>query len=91
MTEGQRWYRAATYFGVATMHFYRDDILPLTPMQTLGDFADANAVLIKRIFDETLASLNYELSHEQMGRVIAAYLARSARLADPAPYDEAVK
>lgn len=91
MSDGQRWYRAAIYFGVATMHFYRDDILPLTPQQTLGDFADANDAVIQRVFKETLEYLNYELSHEQVGRMLAAYVAEPVSLAsDFRPIGEAV-
>jgi hypothetical protein len=79
-SEGQRWYRAAIYFGVATLHFYRDDLLPLTPQQTLGDFADANAAVIRQVCKEALETLRCELSHEQVGRMIAAYLAAPASL-----------
>lgn len=75
MSEGEWKYRAMIYFGVATLHFYRDDILPLTPQQTLGDFADGNAALISRVCQEAIKYMKYELSHEQIGRIIAAYLA----------------
>ena len=66
-------YRAAIYFAVATLHFYRDEILPLTPQQTLGDFADANRAIIDRVCAEAREYLDYDLSHEQIGRAIRAY------------------
>lgn len=73
-------YRAAIYFAVATMHFYRDAIQPLSSGQTLGDFATANEPVIKCVRDEAMRYIHYELSHEQIGRAIRAYLAPSVPL-----------
>jgi hypothetical protein len=73
-------YRAAIYFAVATMHFYRDAIQPLSAGQTLGDFAAANEPVIKCVRDEAMRYIRYELSHEQIGRAIQAYLAPSVPL-----------
>lgn len=79
-TEGEWRYRAAIYFAVATLHFYREELLPLSPQQTLGDFADANRKVIDRVCEEALEYLRYELSHEQIGRALKAYLSESCRL-----------
>jgi hypothetical protein len=90
-TEGEWRYRAAIYFAVATLHFYRDEILPLTPQQTLGDFADANYEVINRVCQESKRYLNYELSHEQIGRAIQAWVADPCKLNEepqPAPDDQ---
>ncbi len=73
-------YRAAIYFAVATMHFYRDDVQPLVSGETLGDFAARNDSVVKRVCREAEHYLHYELSHEQIGRAIQAYLAPSVSL-----------
>jgi hypothetical protein len=73
-------YKAMVYFAVAILHFYRDELLPRTPGQTLGDFADANRPVIDQVLREAVQSFGYELSHEQIGRAVQAYLSPSCVL-----------
>lgn len=68
-------YRAAIYFAVATMHFYRDSLKPIQPGETLGDYAQANDAVIQQVIKEAKSDIGYELSSEQIGRAIHAYLA----------------
>lgn len=79
MTPNQA-YRAAIYFAVATMYFYRDSIVGIVPGQTLGDFAELNRAVIDKVMAEAKQYINYELSHEQIRRAIQAYLAPPAAL-----------
>lgn len=65
------------YAAVATMHFYRKDIIPLREGEQYGVFAEKNAAVIQRVFDEVLHKFNYELSHMQIGTAIKAYTAES--------------
>jgi len=66
-------YKCAIYFGVATMYFYRKDITPIEVDESYGSFYDKNEEVCKRVFDETLLYMKYQLSHEQMGMIIKAY------------------
>ena len=69
-------YRLMVYFAVATLHFYRTDIAPVRGSQTVGEFMERNRGVIQRVCDEALSLFNYELSTEQIGRAVSAYLAR---------------
>lgn len=65
------------HFAIATMHFYREDIVPLKEGETLGVFADKNKALIKRVCEEALNLFQYELSSKQIGSAIAGYCAKA--------------
>lgn len=67
-------YRLMTYFAVATLYFYRSSIVAVRGPQTPAEFAERNPEVLKRVAEEGLSLFNYELSHEQMMRAIAAYL-----------------
>ena len=75
-------YKLAIYFGIATLHFYRKDVIPLNEGENLGVFAEKNKEILKRVFDETLLQMQYELSHEQMGRIVAAYTSQALSVHD---------
>jgi len=79
-------YRAMIYAGIAIMHFYRDDVDMTTENGTLGEFAERNKELRKRVFDEVLKTFNYELSHNQIGSIFRGYLANSISIANTEPY-----
>ena len=68
-------YRMMIYFAVATFHFYRKEIVSCAEGETLGDFAEKNKDIVKRVVDEARSLFKYELSHEQIGTAIGAYLA----------------
>lgn len=70
------------YFAVATLHFYRKDIIPLEEGANLGSFAENNKDIIKRVIEESLSLFNYELSHEQIGKAIGAYVASPQSVKD---------
>ncbi len=67
-------YKLMVYFAVATLHFYRADIVAVRGPKTAGEFAERNKDVIKRVCDEALNLFNYELSHEQVGRAVIAYM-----------------
>lgn len=83
---GTTWYRAAVYCGVAIMHFYRADISPFVPGESLGAFAERNAAVVKRVKDEMVSTFGYELSYRQMGAVLSGWCEPAMRLADSEPY-----
>ncbi len=68
-------YRLMIYFIVATMHLYREDVIPLGENETLGSFAKKNRKVIDRVAQEGRNLFGYEISHEQVGKAIEAYLA----------------
>jgi hypothetical protein len=78
-------YRLMSYFAVATMHFYRKDIVALEPGETLGSFADKNKKVIDRVIQEAKNLFNYELSHEQVGRAIEVYVIPGQSVSDHPP------
>jgi hypothetical protein len=73
-------YRAAIYFAVARMHFYRDALKPYRPGQNLGDYAQDNDAVIQQVVKDTGDYLLYDLSSNQIGNAIQAYLAPSTYL-----------
>ena len=70
-------YRLMIYFAIATMHFYRDDLVVLGNDATVKDSVLANKKVIDRINEEALNFFEYELSYEQIYRAISAYLSAS--------------
>jgi hypothetical protein len=67
-------YRLMTYFAVATLHFYRADIVAVRGPQTVEQFVERNEDIIKRVCDEAVSLFNYELSIAQVGHAVMAYL-----------------
>jgi hypothetical protein len=70
-------YHLMIYFAVATLHFYRKDIVPIKEGEVYGVFAKKNKGVLKRVSDEALSLFNYELSHEQIGRAVKSYCAEA--------------
>ncbi len=68
-------YRLMIYFAVATLHFYRDSIISIESWETLGTFAERNRAVLDRVGQEARNLFGYELSHLQIGKAIAAYVA----------------
>lgn len=68
------------HFAIATFHFYREDIIPLKEDETLGVFAENNKAIVQRVCEEAKSLFNYELSHEQIGKAIGAYVAPAQSL-----------
>lgn len=75
-------YRLMVYFAVATLHLYRADIVVVRGAQTAEEFAERNKDVIKQVLDEALSLFNYELSHEQVGRAVIAYMAPRQSITD---------
>lgn len=73
-------YRLMVYFAVGTLHFYRQDIVPIGEGESFGSFAEKNRDVIRRVCDESLSLFNYELSHNQIGMAVKAYLTQSASI-----------
>ena len=67
-------YRAMIYFAVATFFFYSKDII-CDENTNIESFRKDNPELVKRIFDETLSVMEYELSWNQVDTAIHAFLA----------------
>ena len=61
------------YFAHSTMVMYSADIVCNYHM-TVSDFREQNEDVCKRVFDEGLSIMNYELNHEQMMRACYVYL-----------------
>jgi hypothetical protein len=80
--ESSKLYKLAIYFGIATLYFYRKNIVPLNDGENLGMFAEKNKDILKRVFDETLEDMQYELSHEQMGKIVSAYTSQALSVHD---------
>jgi hypothetical protein len=66
-------YRLMIYFAHSTMVMYSADIVCNHHM-TVSEFREQNEDVCKRVFDEGLSIMNYELSHEQMMRACYVYL-----------------
>ncbi len=80
--ESSKLYKLAIYFGIATLYFYRRDIIPINEGENLGVFAEKNKDILKRVFDETLELMQYELSHEQMGNTVSAFSSQALSVHD---------
>lgn len=73
------------YFAVATMHLYRKSIEPYQFGETIEDFARRNVDVHERVMIEAKNLFGYELSHEQMRRAFASYLAPGQSVKDFGP------
>lgn len=78
-------YRLMVYFAVATMHLYRKSIEPYRFGETIADFARRNVDVQERVMVEAMNLFEYELSHEQMMRAWASYLAPGESVKDFGP------
>jgi hypothetical protein len=78
-------YRSMIYAAVATLYFYRDELIPVGEgkTETLGAYASRNAPVIARVVEEVKVYFGYELSSEQVGSAINAYLCSSSKLSEP--------
>lgn len=88
-------YRLMVYFAVATLHLYRKSLKPYQFGETIEEFARRNVDVHERVMIEAMNLFGYELSHEQMRRAFASYLAPGQSVEDfgPAtlvPKDDAV-
>ena len=61
------------YFAHSTLVIYSKDIISSKTM-TVEEFRDKNKDVIKRVFDEGLSIMNYELSYNQMSIACLVYL-----------------
>lgn len=66
-------YRLMIYFAHSTLVMYSADIVSHNKM-TVSEFLKQNKTVCKRVFDEGLSIMNYELSYEQMNRACYVYL-----------------
>jgi hypothetical protein len=66
-------YKLMIYFAHSTMVMYSTDIVCHYHM-TVSEFREQNEDVCKRVFDEGLSIMNYELSNEQMMRACYVYL-----------------
>lgn len=66
-------YRAMIYFSVATFFFYSKDII-CDENTNVEIFRKNNPKLVKRIFDECLTVMQYELSYNQIDTAIVAFI-----------------
>lgn len=66
-------YRLMIYFVVATILFYEKDVI-IIEGETAGKFADRNKAVIDRVNEEAMNIFKYELSDDQIGKGILAYL-----------------
>lgn len=80
-------YRLMVYFAVATLHLYRSSILPYQFGETVEDFARRNVDVHERVMVEAKNLFGYELSHVQMRRAFASYLAPGQSVKDFRPGD----
>lgn len=66
-------YRLMIYFAHSTLVIYSKTIVSHDKM-SVGEFMEQNKDVIKRVFDEGLSIMNYELSHRQMCKASLVYL-----------------
>ena len=66
-------YRLMIYFAHSTLVMYSKDIVSHENM-SVSEFMKQNKDMTKRVFDEGLSIMKYELSHEQMSRACLVYL-----------------
>lgn len=66
-------YRLMIYFAHSTMVMYAKTIESNERM-SIGEFMEQNKDVIKRVFDEGLSIMEYELSHHQLERASLVYL-----------------
>lgn len=80
-----REYRQMIYFAVATLYLYRADLVTVRGSQTPDEFMKRNKSVIERVSAEAINLFNYELSIQQIGRAVAAYLAPAQSVARTQP------
>jgi hypothetical protein len=78
-------YRLMVYFAVATLHLYRKSIEPYQFGETVEDFMRRNVDVRERVMIEARNLFDYELSHEQLSRAFASYLAPGQSVKDFGP------
>ena len=78
-------YRLMVYFAVATLHLYRNSIEAYKFGETIEDFMRRNTDVHERVMIEAQNLFGYELSHEQMRRAFASYLAPGQSIKDFGP------
>jgi len=66
-------YRLMIYFAHSTMVMYAKTIISHDKMSS-REFMEENKDVVKRVFDEGLSVMNYELSHHQLERASLVYL-----------------
>ncbi len=66
-------YRLMIYFAHSTMVMYAKTIVSHEKM-SVGEFMEQNKDVVKRVFDEGLSIMEYELSHHQLERASLVYL-----------------
>jgi len=66
-------YRLMIYFAHSTLVMYSKDIISHNKMSA-GEFIEQNKDITKRVFDEGISIMEYELSHNQMAKACLVYL-----------------
>lgn len=66
-------YKLMMYFAHSTMVMYSKTIESHEKM-SVGELMDKNPEVMKRVFDEGLSIMNYELSHNQIQKAALVYL-----------------
>jgi len=61
------------YFAHSTIIIYEKGVVSHDKM-TVAEFRESNQDLIKRIFDEGLSIMDYELSYDQVSKACLVYL-----------------
>ena len=61
------------YFAHSTLVMYSKDIISHDKMSA-GEFMEQNKDITKRVFDEGLSIMQYELSHNQIAKACLVYL-----------------
>lgn len=73
MEDSKQMYRLMIYFAHSTMNMYAKTIISNETM-TVSEFMEQNKDVVKRVFDEGLSIMQYELSHNQMAKASLVYL-----------------
>lgn len=66
-------YKLMIYFAHSTMVMYAKTIIDNKDM-TVAEFRKQNEKVIKRVFDEGLSIMNYELSYNQLNAACSVYM-----------------
>ena len=66
-------YRLMIYFAHSTLVMYSKSIISNSKMN-VGEFMDQNKDVLKRVFDEGLSIMQYELSNTQIEKTCLVYL-----------------
>lgn len=73
LTQPSNHYKLMIYFAHTTMVIYSKTIISHEKM-TAYEFMEENKDVIKRVLDEGLSIMNYELSHNQLATASLVYL-----------------